>query len=207
MSMKHVEKMIMEAPEVEKWWAINKKSIKRTWTLSNVVGNLWLNGSVLSVLAGGVLEILEMQKFTYAAPVPSSSVIVPLSVFCCLMVVSGWRKRRVLQRKYKHATEQWGLDPFNDQTLTNEQREEIVAQLNEVIADQQKVNGSINIDQHIQNLQHLDLPDSWWHQLNQQIVSAKDDLSKKVEVAQPSLDDVIVSTTRKDGTTSHVMRL
>lgn len=59
MSMKHVEKMIMEAPEVEKWWAINKKSIKRTWTLSNVVGNLWLNGSVLSVLAGGVLESKE----------------------------------------------------------------------------------------------------------------------------------------------------
>ena len=210
MTIETIQKMLAAAPNVEQWWSANKKSIKRTLTLSDLWVNICLMGGLLSVFS---TVGFFMANFTVVKnppiPIVSFAVSTAGAVGSLVLIVSGgWVMRRILQRKYKQASEQWGLDPFTNQKLSDEQRAGIVSELNELILDWAKTDDSMKMTTHqIENIQHLDLPTPWWRKLEKNIASAKEQLRRQLEIPPPSLEDVFVSTTHKDGTTSNVMRL
>jgi len=212
MSVENLEKILASATDVAQWWETNKqtietsKAVKDKWKKRSDTAMSWLMcGGLLSFFCGFVLA-------TSIGPKAHAFIYV-LSV-CALMSGLGgvggglgvwggatilqWRHWAYLSQHYKEATNRWGLESQSgDQTFASQRRAKMLAQLNE-----------LGVDPHyIVALRNLDLPNAWWHKMNEEICITQREKQEKAQLV-PTLEEVFVQIEQRTETAkNHVLRL
>jgi len=163
MPLKKIQTTLTNAPAAAKWWSVNKESVTKTWK----VWEKWINISIFSSFAAFIVSGMFSGAYVFGFTDDQHTGFV---AFCIFMLLAGgfvWlesRKLKVLAKKYKQGVDEFGL----------------VSNLR-----------GIGIDPvHIVALRHLDVPNSWWHHLNNEV----DHHLKTTEV--PTLDQVYTEVER-----------
>lgn len=208
MSMKNLEKMLADAPDIAQWWKANKQTIE---TSMNVKGRweerlfkwaLWtVLGSCSSFLIAGALGLGPLSEFKHilVSVVNFFTLIgfIGVGFGACGLVAAQFRWTS-LSKHYKEAANRWGLDPKSEaKDCSQNRRAKVVVELNE-----------LGVDPHrIVALRTLDLPNAWWHALNEEIGHTHHKKQKKVEPI-PTLEEVFVQVEqRTEIAKNHVLRL
>lgn len=208
MSVENLEKMLANAPDVAKWWDANKQSIE---TSMNVKGKWeerllkWAFWTILGSCCSLMIMIalclsLQLKEF--------KDIVLSIGNFCVLVafigvgfgacgLVTAQCRWASFSRHYKEAANRWGwsLDPHTEgKEFSQQHRANLVAQLNDFGVD----------PHHIVALRNLDLPNAWWHALNEEIVRTQHEKPQST----PTLEDVFVHVEqRTQAAKNHVLRL
>ena len=180
MPLKKIQTTLTNAPAAAKWWSVNKESVTKTWK----VWEKWINISIFSSFAAFIVSGMFSGAYVFGFTDDQHTGFV---AFCIFMLLAGgfvWlesRKLKVLAKKYKQGVDEFGFDPnIFRKDFSEDMRKKLVSNLR-----------GIGIDPvHIVALRHLDVPNSWWHHLNNEV----DHHLKTTEV--PTLDQVYTEVER-----------
>lgn len=165
MYLSNIEKMLASAPDVAHWWQTNKETIENFWKRSAKCEQSFF---VSALACGAVASVLSFLILCHMVPLFLGwGILAGLVGFVGLGFIAmgaGQRRWEGLSQHYKTATDRWGLSPTCAyKEFSRQRRATLVTNLNE-----------LGVDPHyIIQLRHLDLPNSWWHKMNEQVCVAK----------------------------------
>jgi len=207
MSVEKLEKMLADASDVAKWWKTNRETIETSWkrkakreqrlhTWMTYLGCFATFSYLFTLIMAGTTNTLPFIVLCSATII---NLLVFLGVAGAKTVIEG-RCPASISQHHQEAVNRWGLDlnsQDGDKTLSSQHHAKMVAQLNELGID----------PHHIVVLRNLDLPNTWWCALNEEIVDTHHEKQQQPQVA-PTLEEVFVRVEqRTEAAKNHVLRL
>lgn len=206
--MENLEKMLANAPQVAQWWETHRKTIE-VYLKRTVKRERRINTWMVCLASVGSVAYLPYIAGVFSPGLINDFALTMLEL-CVVIGLGGffgaWGAATVIERRsqaslahhYKQADPCWRLVPSRErQEFSQDDRAKMVKELSDLGVT----------PHHIVALRDLDLPNSWWHAINEEVGRAKQE-QKQTAQSAPTLEEVFVQVENHAKIpTTHVLRL